>query len=278
VTFQTSSYQPSRRPGGPTARRSRVRATDSGPEERDVSSSSGSLCLCRFAGFRAQATILTPTSGDLRVIFTLDPKVQLPQAVINFFIKKVAGMLIYLLREQGLQVASDPARSAVAQRIRASTFYSDYLLPRFQHTFEARGWGGIPATSALDVMVEADGKPPQPVLRQRADRPARRAVRRASVGDGPEAGSTPAVGELGGAEPQDVPLALAVPCRWGALRSAAASMWGERTMATRLVFLMCVVLGLGYTLKAVMHEVISEPFRDKLLCLGMAVVLLVQEG
>jgi hypothetical protein len=186
------------------------------------------ICFC-FAGFRALATVLTPTSGDLIVMFTLDPKVYVPQAVINFFTKKIAGMLIYLLQQQGLLIASDPARSVVAQRIRASPFYPNYLLPRLTHTFAARGWAGLPVTSAMDVMVEADGKPPQPVPRNRADRPARRAGRRAGVGDGPEAKMTTAVGELGDGERHDVATALGGPSRWGGLRLTGLK-WGKRSL------------------------------------------------
>jgi hypothetical protein len=48
-------------------------------------------CPLPTADFRAQTVILSPDSSDIRVICTVDPKMYLPQTLLNFCVKKVGS-------------------------------------------------------------------------------------------------------------------------------------------------------------------------------------------
>jgi hypothetical protein len=192
---------------------------------------------------------------------------------------QVAGVIVYLLQQQALRINSDPLRSPVAQRIRASAFYPDFLIHRVQDYNASKGWPNAP-TPALNVLVEADGKPPQPVFRRRADLHGhgheRRGGRR-SGGRGLGGGYADRIfapqGITGRAREGGC-LSLEKPSRWEHLRSVALTC-GERVRAAvGLVIVTWVMLGLGYTL-GLATGVVPKPLRNEVLlriCMVVAVV------
>jgi hypothetical protein len=220
---------------------------------------------------RAQAVVTSPTEGDLRVIFTMDPKIYLPQAVINFFMKRVAGTLIFMLQQQSLNIAADPLRNPIARRIRASSFYLEYLGQRLQDTFAARGWGDLPVSAALGVQAEADGQPLQPVTRRRADKPDRRVVK--SPRARREGQAAAALRESVDAVGQGGVLEVGRPSSSAAVRSAALA-WGKLAMVALAVMIMMWIMVVSLYTVGLATGAISQPRGNKdalvRICMGIA--------
>lgn len=101
-------------------------------------------------GFRAEITILDPTRTEVRTIATIDPRAALPQALLNFILKQIAGLALYMLGVQAKKIPLDPVGHPLAIKIRTSPFYSEYLVPRVFSYYRARGWDPppIPAFAA----------------------------------------------------------------------------------------------------------------------------------
>lgn len=102
-------------------------------------------------GFRAEVTILDPTRTEVRTIATIDPRAALPQALLNFVLKQIAGLALYLMGVQAKKIPSDPLGHPLAIQIRSNPFYSGYLVPRVFSYYRARGWEPppIPAFAAV---------------------------------------------------------------------------------------------------------------------------------
>ncbi len=62
----------------------------------------------------------------------MDLNAPLPHSLINFLIRKLAGILLYLIQKQVMKVQTDHHCSH-ALRIRSNLdFYRDWLLPKFR--------------------------------------------------------------------------------------------------------------------------------------------------
>jgi hypothetical protein len=86
----------------------------------------------------------------------MDIKLALPQTVINFIMKNIAGMFLYVLQQQSLKVppsvpphpslpqaASDPENvHAVAIRQKPE-FYVDFMLANVRAYCQHRGWDQV---------------------------------------------------------------------------------------------------------------------------------------
>jgi hypothetical protein len=71
----------------------------------------------------------------------VDPKLSLPQFVINFVMQKLAGVLLYILTRQALHIAGGTEDTSYEDKIRANVgFYVDWLLPKFRGYMTHRGW------------------------------------------------------------------------------------------------------------------------------------------
>lgn len=71
----------------------------------------------------------------------IDPKLSLPQFVINFVMQKLAGVLLYILTKQALRISGDSENTLYADKIRSNVaFYVDWLLPKFRNYMTHQGW------------------------------------------------------------------------------------------------------------------------------------------
>ena len=110
----------------------------------------------RIKEFHAVIEVLTPHSAKTKIVCTVDPKVSVPRAVVNFAIKNLAGILLYLLQSQAAFIRDHP-ECPHAQRISENkAFYKEWLLPKITALCQQQGWeppsteyfgGGIAAQS-----------------------------------------------------------------------------------------------------------------------------------
>lgn len=114
--------------------------------------------------FRCIVDVLTSTSAKTTIIAEVNPNTPLPQYLLNFFIKNLAGVLLYFFQKQVIKVSKDP-NCTHAHRIRENTdFYRNWMLPKLRNICALKGWEqpnvlslgteGIPSTSAVAVPHE----------------------------------------------------------------------------------------------------------------------------
>lgn len=66
------------------------------------------------------------------IIAHINPNAPLPQLFINYIMKHIAGIILYLFQRQVMKIAQD-VHSLHAHRIRENTaFYRDWLLPKLR--------------------------------------------------------------------------------------------------------------------------------------------------
>ncbi|GMH56731.1 hypothetical protein TrRE_jg11493, partial [Triparma retinervis] len=99
--------------------------------------------------FQGLVTITSPTSATTKLIANIDPRLSLPQKLIDFAMKKMCGVLLLCLQKMAKKVVKNPS-SQHAQKIREDTeFYEGYLLPKFQAYCDIKGWT-MPPVSSLE--------------------------------------------------------------------------------------------------------------------------------
>lgn len=106
--------------------------------------------------FAASIDVLGPSSARTCLVVNIDPNLHfLPQSLIDFTMKKMAGVMILKLQQAAKRVVSDPIKNPHARRMREDvSFYRDWLLPRFQRHCDEMGWD-MPPVRALEVSEEA---------------------------------------------------------------------------------------------------------------------------
>jgi hypothetical protein len=105
--------------------------------------------------FAASIDVLGPSSARTCIVVNVDPNLHfLPQSLIDFCLKKMAGVMILKLQNAAKRVVADPIKNPHARRMREDvTFYRDWLLPRFQRHCGDLGWE-MPPVKALEVSDE----------------------------------------------------------------------------------------------------------------------------
>jgi len=105
--------------------------------------------------FAASIDVLGPSSARTCIVVNIDPNLHfLPQSLIDFSLKKMAGVMILKLQHAAKRVVADPIKNPHARRMREDvTFYRDWLLPRFQRHCDDLGWE-MPPVKALEVSDE----------------------------------------------------------------------------------------------------------------------------
>jgi len=100
--------------------------------------------------FDALIEVLSPTQARTLVIANVDLKLALPQWLIDFFMKKFAGLLLFTLYKQAEKVSQN-TNSEHSHRIRNNPFYAEWLVPKFGKVCRDRGWE-MPFVSAFQVL------------------------------------------------------------------------------------------------------------------------------
>jgi len=98
--------------------------------------------------FRSIITVLSPSTAKTIIVAHVDPKVALPQSLINFVMRNMAGILLNVFQRQVQYVAAHP-RCLHADKVRENRgFYEEWLLPKVQRYCAAQGWAP-PRVSSL---------------------------------------------------------------------------------------------------------------------------------
>lgn len=66
------------------------------------------------------------------IISKVDLKAPLPQSLINFLIRNLAGIILYLLQQQSLKVQNNIDCTHAKRIIEDVQFYKNWLLPKFK--------------------------------------------------------------------------------------------------------------------------------------------------
>ncbi|GMI05392.1 hypothetical protein TrVE_jg13648 [Triparma verrucosa] len=101
--------------------------------------------------FSGLVTILSPTDARTCLIANIDPRLSLPQKLIDFSMKKMCGVLLLCLQKMAKKIVKNPKKSEHAKHMRSDkAFYEDWLLPKFQAYCDKKGWV-MPPVGALNV-------------------------------------------------------------------------------------------------------------------------------
>ena len=68
--------------------------------------------------FSGLVTILSPTSARTRLVANIDPRLALPQKLIDFAMKKMCGILLLCLQKQAKRIVRNPVKSQHAKAMR----------------------------------------------------------------------------------------------------------------------------------------------------------------
>ena len=105
--------------------------------------------------FNAVVQVLSPTSAKTTIIATIDPRVALPRTIVNFAIKKLAGVVLWLIQKKALAVAQakDPTKCPHNQAIDRNTdFYAGWLLPKILDVCSLKGWS-VPKVGVIARLI-----------------------------------------------------------------------------------------------------------------------------
>jgi hypothetical protein len=99
--------------------------------------------------------IFKPTNNKAAsavIVACVDPNLpQLHPGIINFVIKKMAGLALYFFQKRVSEVAKTEDSSTSSKMRENPHFYTDWLFPKVQQYYEHRGWemGVVPSLIAI---------------------------------------------------------------------------------------------------------------------------------
>mmetsp|Transcript_9975 Transcript_9975/g.15056 ORF Transcript_9975/g.15056 Transcript_9975/m.15056 type:complete len:432 (+) Transcript_9975:90-1385(+) len=96
---------------------------------------------CEVTQMYAVTRPLSPSSAEFVCTMKVDPKFRVPQTIINWFIKQLAGVAFHLIRKQARIIANNPDHPLYSERLSDnSEFYLNFLLPEFRAFVQSKGW------------------------------------------------------------------------------------------------------------------------------------------
>jgi hypothetical protein len=107
--------------------------------------------------FNAVVEIVSPTSARTTIIASVDPKVPLPRAMVNFAIKKLAGLILWLIQKKAVAISEAKDLEACPHNTAISgdaDFYTHWLLPKMVQLCKLREWV-IPDTGVMARLIQA---------------------------------------------------------------------------------------------------------------------------
>jgi hypothetical protein len=105
--------------------------------------------------FEAVIHITSPTSARTRLVANVDPNLTfLPQPLLEFVMKNLAGVLLAKLQAAAKKVARHPLTNDHARRMRQEEdFYRHWLMKKFQAVCDLKGWT-MPVVAAFNLSEE----------------------------------------------------------------------------------------------------------------------------
>ena len=81
--------------------------------------------------FQSKIDVLGPSHARTRIVANIDPKLFLPQWLINFVMKKMAGLLLVSMLNMSKTVSVDSDCKHGKRISDDSAFYADWVWPKF---------------------------------------------------------------------------------------------------------------------------------------------------
>ena len=102
--------------------------------------------------FDAIIHVTSPTSATTKIVANIDPNIRfLPQSLLEFVMKHMAGVLLAKLQSAAKKVVKHPKNNEHAKKMRQEAdFYQAWLMAKFQAICEMRGWT-MPPVTAFEV-------------------------------------------------------------------------------------------------------------------------------
>ncbi|KAH8070929.1 hypothetical protein JL721_4847 [Aureococcus anophagefferens] len=103
----------------------------------------------------AKVAFTSATSQHAMVVVSVDLRTRLPRSILDFFLKKLVGIFLWLWRRQSRYISAHDEgkhRDAIAAD---AAFYENWLRPKYDEFCAARGWTDTsPALGADDAEDE----------------------------------------------------------------------------------------------------------------------------
>lgn len=99
--------------------------------------------------FEAVVHVTSPTSARTRLVANVDPNMAfLPQPLLEFVMKNLAGVLLAKLQTAAKKIPKNPVSNEHARRMRdEEDFYRHWLMKKFQAVCKTKGWEMPPVTA-----------------------------------------------------------------------------------------------------------------------------------
>jgi hypothetical protein len=109
--------------------------------------------------FESVIHVLSPTSAKTRIVANIDPNMAfLPQSLLEFLMKHLAGVMLAKLQAATKKVLKNPVSNEHARKMREhEDFYKHWLMQKFQAVCKAHGWK-MPAVPAFELTEEQQRK------------------------------------------------------------------------------------------------------------------------
>jgi hypothetical protein len=100
----------------------------------------------------AQIHVESPTAAITTMVANIDLNMLiLPQALIDFVMKRICGAVLYKMKSSALKIGKEPITNPHAIKIREEKdFYKNFLLPKVEGICKRRGWQ-MPSIAALEL-------------------------------------------------------------------------------------------------------------------------------
>ena len=105
----------------------------------------------------AKVAFTSKTSQHCIFVVSVDLRTSLPRAVLDFFLKKLVGLFLWLWRRQSRYISTHDAckhRDAIAAD---PAFYETWLRPKYDEFCATRGWAGAPGPALRPDGDDGDG-------------------------------------------------------------------------------------------------------------------------
>ena len=105
--------------------------------------------------FDAVIHVTSPTSATTKIVANIDPNISfLPQSLLEFIMKHLAGVLLAKLQSAAKKVVKHPLHNEHAKKMRQEEdFYKSWLMAKFQAVCDLRGWS-MPPVNAFTLTPE----------------------------------------------------------------------------------------------------------------------------
>lgn len=99
--------------------------------------------------FEGVIDVLSPERASTRIVANINLHLRfVPQALIDFGMKKMAGMVIVYIQKAAQKAVDNPEKSPHAIRMRQDNFYQEWLLRKFKAYCRLQGWS-MPRVNSL---------------------------------------------------------------------------------------------------------------------------------